>query len=185
MDSGMQDGGHVFGVGLTLLIVIGSMALRNRRPRKLTLEGMWVRPLIFFVLVAFTLAIAPIPDGPVAMSILAVALIMGCAVGWLRGSLMKIEVSSSTHTITAQASVIGMVFILAILALRMTLRSAETMVAGVPAAAVADGLILFAGAMMITQTIEMFLRARRLLNEARTAAVAEATSSGANPPIVQ
>ena len=130
MDSGMQDGGHIFGVGVTLLIVVAMMAMRNRKPRRITLEGMWVRPLIYFVLVAFTLAIAKIPDGPASMSILAVALIMGCAVGWLRGSLVRIEINAGTHAISAQASALGMVFIVAILGLRMTLRSAETSLAG-------------------------------------------------------
>lgn len=185
MGSGMQGGGQLYGLGLTLLIAVAVMAMRNRRPRRLRLEAMWVRPVIFVVLIGLTFASAPPPDGPLAMSVIAVALILGVAVGWLRGSLMRIDVHPETHDISAQASVIGMVFILAILGLRMTLRGAAASVAGLPAAAVADGLILFAGAMMITQSVEMFLRARKLLAEAQAAKAPPAATSGTNPPIVQ
>jgi hypothetical protein len=185
MGSGMQGGGQLYGLGLTLLIAVAVMAMRNRRPRRLRLEAMWVRPLIFLVLIGLTFASAAPPDGPLAISVLTVALILGIALGWLRGSLMRIEVHPETHDISAKASVVGMVFILAILGLRMTLRSAATSVAGLPATAIADGLILFAGAMMITQSVEMFVRARKLLADAQAAKAALAAAPGTNPPIVQ
>jgi hypothetical protein len=179
----MGSGGQLYGLGLTLLIAVAVLAMRNRRPRRLRLEAMWVRPLIFLVLIALTFASAPPPDGALALSVLVVALILGVALGWLRGSLMRIDVHPETHDISAQASVVGMVFILAILGLRMTLRNAtsQTSALGLPAAALADGLILFAGAMMITQSVEMFLRARKLLAEAQAAKAPPAAS----PPIVQ
>jgi hypothetical protein len=100
---------------------------------------------------------------------------------------MRIEVHAETHDISAQASVIGMVLILGLLVLRTTLRNAATSTSfgGLPATTVTDALILFAGAMMITQSVEMFLRARKLLAEARTAKAGPAPSPGANPPIVR
>jgi hypothetical protein len=39
--------------------------------------------------------------------------------------------------------------------------------------------------MMITQSVEMFLRARKLLADARAAKAGPTPSPGANPPIVQ
>ena len=184
MDQGAH-GSQFFGIGITLLIAVLVMAMRNRRPRRLRLEALWMRPAIFLLLIAATFVTAPPRLDAAVLSVLGLALVFGVATGWLRGSLMHIEVHPETHDLSARASTLGMVFILAVLVLRTTLRDAAqaTPVAGLSAAAVADALILFAGAMMITQSLEMWLRAGRLLNQAR-AAKAAAVSPGANPPIV-
>lgn len=187
MGSGMQGSGQLYGLGLTLLIAVAVMAMRNRRPRRLRLEAMWIRPLIFLALVGLTFASAPPPQGALAISALAVALILGVALGWVRGSMMRIDVHPETHDISAQASIVGMMLILGLLVLRTSLRNAATTtsIAGLPASALTDSLILFAGAMMITQSLEMFLRARKLLAEAQAAKAPQAPSPDANPPIVQ
>ncbi len=165
MGSGMQGSGQFYGLGLTLLIAVAVMAMRNRRPRRLRLEAMWIRPLIYLALVGLTFTAAPPPQGALAISALAVALILGVGVGWLRGSMMRIDVHPETHDISAQASVVGMMLILGLLVLRTSLRNAATTtsIAGLSATAITGCLILFAGAMMITQSVEMFLRARKLL----------------------
>ena len=183
----MQGGGQLYGLGLTLLVAVAVMAMRNRRPRRLRLEAMWIRPVIYLALVGLTFAAAPPPQGVLAISVLAAALILGVAVGWLRGSMMRIDVHPETHDISAQASIVGMMLILGLLVLRTTLRNAATTtsIAGLPAAALTDSLILFAGSMMITQSVEMFLRARKLLAGAQAAKAAPAPSPGANPPIIQ
>jgi membrane protein CcdC involved in cytochrome C biogenesis len=187
MGSGMQGSGQLYGLGLTLLIAVAVMAMRNRRPRRLRLEAMWIRPVIFLALVGMTFASAPPPQGALAISALAAALILGVGLGWLRGSTMRIDVHPETHDISAQASIVGMMLILGLLALRTSLRNAAstTSIAGLPAAALTDCLILFAGAMMITRSVEMFLRARKLLAEAQAAKTPQAPSPDANPPIVQ
>ncbi|MGH7023941.1 MAG: hypothetical protein ACREEB_10170 [Caulobacteraceae bacterium] len=184
MEPGIHGGGQLYGVILTLVVVLGVMLMRNRRPRRLRLEAMWVRPLIFIALIAATFATAPAPPDILAVAVLVVALVLGVGAGWLRGSLMRIDVHPETHDISAQASPVGMLFILAVLGVRIYLRNAAatSAVAGLPATAIADALILLAGAMMITQSLEMWLRARRLLGEAQ-AAKAEKTSPG-NKPIV-
>src|SRR5258708_20979420 len=105
MGSGMQGNGQFYGLGLTLLIAVAVMAMRNRRPRRLRLEAMWIRPLIFLALVGLTIASAPPPQGALAISALAAALILGVALGWLRGSMIRIDVHPETHAITAQASI--------------------------------------------------------------------------------
>ncbi len=55
---------------------------------------------------------------------------------------------------------------------------------GIPTAAITDGLVLLLGAMIVTQSLEMWLRARRLLAEAVAAKAGLLTASG-NPPIVR
>lgn len=183
----MGSGGQFYGLGITLLIAVAILAMRNRRPRRLRLEAMWIRPLIYLGLIGLTFAAAPPPQGALAISALAVALILGVALGWLRGSMMRIDVHPETHDISAQASVVGMMLILGLLVLRTSLRNAATTtsIAGLPAAALTDCLILFAGAMMITQSLEMFLRARKLLAEAQAAKASPSPSAGANPPIIR
>jgi hypothetical protein len=185
MDPGVHGGGQFYGMALILLIAVPILALRNRRPRRLRLEAMWIRPLIFLVLIGLTFASIPLSLNALAAAVLLLALVLGVGLGWLRGSLMRIEVHPETHDISAQASVVGMVFILALLVLRTSLRTAAPTIAGLPATAVADALILFAGAMMITQSVEMFLRARKLLAEAKIVKAGPAPSPGANPPIVR
>ena len=183
----MGSGSQFYGLGLTLLIAVAVLAMRNRRPRRLRLEAMWIRPLIYLALIGLTFVAAPPPQGALAIAALALALILGVALGWLRGSMMRIDVHPETHDISAQASVVGMMLIVGLLVLRTSLRNAATTtsIAGLPAAALTNCLILFAGAMMITQSLEMFLRARKLLAEAQAAKAPQSPSSGANPPIVQ
>jgi hypothetical protein len=187
MGSGVPGGGQFYGLGVTLLVAVAVLAMRNRRPRRLRLEAMWIRPLVFLALIGLTFASVPPPLDALVVAVLLLALILGVGLGWLRGALMRIEVHPETHDISAQASVVGMVFILGLLVLRTSLRNAATAtsIAGLPAIAVTDALILFAGAMMITQSVEMFLRARKLLADARAAKAGPAPSPGANPPIVQ
>jgi hypothetical protein len=176
-----HGGGQLSGLVITIGIALAVLLMRNRRPRRLRLEAMWIRPLIFVILVGVTFVTVPPPTGAAGILVLVVALGLGVAAGWLRGSLMRIDVHPETHDISAQASPVGMLFILALLGLRMYLRTAAmtTPIPGVPATAIADALILLAGAMMITQSVEMWLRARRLLGEARSAS----TTPG-NPTIV-
>jgi membrane protein CcdC involved in cytochrome C biogenesis len=187
MGTGVHGGSQIYGLGLTLLIAAAVLAMRNRRPRRLRLEAMWIRPLIFLALVGLSFASAPPPRGALAISALAAALVLGVGVGWLRGGMMRIDVHPETHDISARASVVGMMLILGLLVLRTSLRDAATTtsIAGLPAGALTGCLILFAGTMMITQSLEMFLRARKLLAAAQAAKTPPAASPGANPTIVQ
>ena len=173
MQPGAHGGAQLSGLILTLLIAVVLIALRNRRPRRLRLEAMWVRPVIFLALIILTFGATATRTDALSLAIMGLALLLGIAAGWMRGSLMKIEVHPETYDITSRASPAGMLFILAVLGVRIFIRSSamQTSVAGVTAAVIADALILFAAAMMITQGVEMFLRARRLLGEARAASV--------------
>jgi hypothetical protein len=96
---------------------------------------------------------------------------------------MKIEVDTETHAVTSRASPMGIIFIIGILFLRIVLRDAATRIPlGIPAAAIANGLLLLLAAMVVTQSLEMWLRARRLLSEARAAKEASGLPEG-QPPI--
>ncbi len=85
---------------------------------------------------------------------------------------MRIEVDPEPHAVTSRASVEGVVFIVAILAIRMVLRGSALeghAALRVPAIAITDALVPLLDAMIITQDLEMWLRARGPLEAARVA----------------
>jgi hypothetical protein len=189
MDIGSHGGGpgQTYGMIITVIVVLAILFLRNRRPRKLRVEMLWLRPVFFVFIVAATLAAAPPPITLLSVATMTLAVAVGIALGWQRGRFMRIDVDPETHALTSRASPVGMIFILAILALRIGLRDVvmqSRSAFGIPTAAITDGLVLLLGAMIITQSLEMWLRARRLLAEAVAAKAGLVTASG-NPPIVR
>jgi hypothetical protein len=158
------------------LVAVGLiLALRNRQARPLRLERLWLRPLMSALIVGYVLYALPPPLTPVSLLIMSAGLIIGVAVGWQRGRFMRLEVHPETRAVMAKMSSLGMLFVLAVIGLRMwlatTLRGAP--VAGISAATVTDSLMILAGVMMLTQQVEITLRARRLLAEAQTTALAD------------
>jgi hypothetical protein len=187
MGPGMQGGTAQI---LTPLITVAILALvlwrRNSRPRQLRIERLWIRPVLFALIVSATIAATPFPLDPLSLAVFALALVVGAGLGWQRGRFMHIDVHPETHDVTSRVSPVGMIFILAVLALRLLLRGAALengSALGLRAATITDGLILLLGAMIVAQSLEMWLRARRLLEEAR-AAKAASKAPEAQPPLV-
>lgn len=152
---------------LTIGIIIVVMALRMRRMgrmRPLKLSSLWVVPAIYFVVAALMFVQLP-PDRNVAIACL-FALLIGAAVGWQRGKLMQIHVDRETHALNQKASPAAMLFLVALIVIRMASRGAISE-AGVRPAMLTDPLIAFALGVLTLQRVEMFLRARKLLEEAR------------------
>jgi len=177
---------QLYGPIITVVILAVILWRRNSRPRQLRIERLWIRPVLFALIVSATLAATPFPLDPVSLAVFALALVIGAGLGWQRARFMHIDVHPETHDITSRVSPVGMIFILAVLALRLLLRNAaleSRSALGIPAAAITDGLILLLGAMIVTQSLEVWLRARRLLEEAR-AAKAASQNPGAQPPLV-
>ena len=166
-------GGQSALVALTIVLLV--VVRRNSRPRALRVERLWIRPVIFALLIGTSLASAPPAPTPANLALLAVAAVVGGALGWQRGRLMHITVNPETHDLTSKASPIGMIVILGLVVLRLGLRGAISNLKGAPmisAIAAADSLIVLAGAMMMVQNLEMWLRAQRLLTQARAAKIA-------------
>ena len=118
------------------------------------------------------MAAATPPLDPESIALLTAALVIGCAMGWLRGRSIKIDVHPETHDITARASPIGLVFIFALLAVRFGLRDFALETAPglhLSFIAIADAFVLLAVGMMVVQGLEMWIRARQLLAEAQAA----------------
>lgn len=153
---------------ITIAIIIIVMILRMRRMaqmRRLRLEMLWVVPTLYFIVAVIMFFQLP-PTGWVA-TVTSVALLIGAAVGWKRGTLMHIHVDPQTHALNQKASPAAMIFLIALIAVRALghdVLGAE----GVSPAMITDPLIAFALGMFTLARVEMFLRGRRLLEEAKS-----------------
>ena len=152
---------------ITIGIVVVVMALRMRgmgKMRPLKLGSLWIVPALYLGVAAIMFAQLP-PVGWVAIASI-VALLIGAAVGWQRGKMMQIHVDPETQALNQKASPAAMIFLIALIAVRMLGRGLLGS-KGVSPAMLTDPLIAFALGMFSLTRLEMYLRAKRLLDEAR------------------
>lgn len=153
---------------ITIGVIIVVMALRMRRMgkiRPLKLETLWVVPAIYLVVAVLMFVQLP-PTGWVAITA-AIGLVIGAGVGWQRGKMMHIHVDPETHALNQKASPAAIFFLIALILVRMAARSLLGQESGVSPAMLTDPLIAFALGMFTLQRVEMYLRAKRLVEEAR------------------
>jgi len=152
--------GTAFVIGLVMFLRIRSM----RRAQRLRLETLWIIPAIYAVFTALVFSQSP-PHG-LQWVYACIALVAGALLGWRRGALMRIQVDPETHVLNQQASPAALLFILVLVGARQLLRL-EAVSLGVNVALATDLLMVFALGLFAATRLEMFLRARRLLNAAR------------------
>jgi len=153
---------------ITFGIIVVVMALRMRglsKMRPLKLETLWIVPGMYAVVAALMFFTLP-PVGWVAIASLA-GLAAGAAVGWQRGKMMHIHVDPETHALNQKASPAAMFFLIALIVVRSGARSLLGADSHVSPAMLTDPLIAFALGMFTLQRVEMYLRAKRLLEEVR------------------
>ena len=156
---------------IAVAVVVAVLFFRLRRlsaGRRLRLEWLWVTPVILLVLSVPTIFYArPVGADWVWM---AIALILGGALGWMRGRMMRIDVDPETHALNMKASPAAVLFIVGLLVLRMALKTVALQEAGawrIDATLITDVFIAFAIGLITLQRVEMWLRGQRLLAEAR------------------
>jgi membrane protein CcdC involved in cytochrome C biogenesis len=153
---------------ITIGIIVVVMALRMRRMgkmRPLKLGSLWIVPALYLVVAALMFWQLP-PTGWVAIAS-AIGLAIGAAVGWQRGKMMHIHVDPETHALNQKASPAAMMFLVALIVVRSLARNILGQESNVSPAMLTDPLIAFALAMFTLTRLEMYLRAKRLLEEAR------------------
>jgi len=149
-----------------ILVVVGLRLRRMSQMRPLRLEMMWIMPAILSILF-LTLLYAYRPTNTDWLWIAASAAV-GAAIGWYRGKMMQIHVDPETHALNQKASPLAMLFILLIIGVRYGLR-AEAPALGLNINLVTDASVAFAVGMFTAVRVEMFIRAKRLLAEAKAA----------------
>jgi membrane protein CcdC involved in cytochrome C biogenesis len=155
---------------IAVLIALPLILLRNRRPRILRPQWLWVMPLIVVGLIGFGMWGMSYSDpehsalDATSWTILAAGGLLGAAFGWWRGKMVTIE-KHADGTLKAQASPLGVVIIIAVLVLRQALKpwlEANAEAWHVNPLAILEAFMVFAAAMIVVQRIEMFIRARRI-----------------------
>lgn len=164
------DTPHLIRYGITALVIGLILALRLRRmskARPLTLERLWIVPSLYALLVA-SLFVQSEPSLSGWLLCVA-ALAVGAGLGWQRGRMMHLSVDPETHQLNQKASIGGLLFIVVLVAIKMVGQ--------------AEGAALHLDVMLLTQAfgalalglfsamrVEMYLRGKRLLAQARAAA---------------
>lgn len=157
---------NLFAVLASLIVVVGVLLFRARRmsvKRPLKPGSLWIVPAIFLGIAALTLAQFP-PRG-LDWVWNGVALVLGAALGWQRGRLMKIWVEPDSGRLMTQGSGWAIVFLVGLIVVRTLLRTGLAMEAGtwaISPALINDVFVIFAFGLFATQRAEMALRAQRL-----------------------
>lgn len=161
-------------IGYVIMAVVLSIVLivrvrRVNQVRPLKVERLWVVPAVYLVLTLLTFATTP-PDAA-GWALCALAFVIGGALGWQRGRLMRIDVDPETHAVTMVQSPAALFFIVILIAIRSGMRSASQYGAigflHMSPATLTDILVAFGLGLFTAQRVEMFLRARRLLADTR------------------
>lgn len=166
----------LIGIGVLVLAIFAFRMSRMRQARPLRIEWLWVTPAIMIAAVGFMIwGLGQQHQTLEGMdwAWMALMLVIGAAIGWYRGRMMKIEVNPETHALNQQASPAAIIFIVALLVVR---RAADYFLQGEAKAWHIDLALLTAAPVvlvvgMLTATrVEMFIRARRMLSEAKRGA---------------
>ncbi|KQS02028.1 hypothetical protein ASG11_14590 [Sphingomonas sp. Leaf357] len=157
---------------ITAVIVTIVLALRlrgMRKMRRLRLETLWIVPAIYLLFAGIMFYEFP-PTG-IAWAVCAAALLVGAGIGWQRGKLMEIHVDPQTHMLNQKASPAAFLFIVVLIVVRMAARGVLAEGGGygfhLNAMVVTDVLIALALGLFSATRLEMYLRAKRLLDEAK------------------
>jgi hypothetical protein len=147
------------------IVVFGLRARRMTRLRPLRIERLWIVPALYLAaVVAFFVWSPPTLAGWGAAVL---GLVVGAAVGWQRGKTMQIHVDPETHALNQKASLAGILFLVALVAVKSAARTEGSAFMHLNVAMLTDGLAALALGMFTAQRLEMYLRATRLLEEAR------------------
>ncbi|HTJ63950.1 MAG TPA: hypothetical protein VL899_09075 [Alphaproteobacteria bacterium] len=151
---------------LPILIVAAMFALRWRqmiRPRKLRLVTLWMGPVAVLAGIALTMAGRPAPTvgHDLGLAVLAVA---GSALGWTRAKLSKVEFDSENAMLTLRGTPYGILFLLALIAIRTGLRilSAKHPEWGINLTRATDFLLFFAFGLVLGYAAEVYRAARQV-----------------------
>lgn len=147
-------------------IVLFFRLRRMSQMRPLKLEQLWIVPAIYLLAVGWIFYHGT-PDST-GWLICGGAFVAGCLLGWQRGRMMQISIDPETHALNQKASVAGMLFIVALILIKAAAQALgpefHLNIALATQAFASFGLGLFT-----LQRVEMYLRAKRLLKEARPA----------------
>jgi hypothetical protein len=166
---------------LPILIILPVLYFRMRRMSRaqpLKLGRMWIRPAIFLGLMALVL-LAPGPHGqphhwaPQAWIWLALAATLGGIAGWYWGRTMAIDVHPEDGTLMVKGGQAAMLVLVVLILFRLGLRAGlqvEATAWHLDMLLISDASIVFTALLFSVRSVEMYLRARRVMAAALAAA---------------
>ncbi|RZJ86183.1 MAG: DUF1453 family protein [Brevundimonas sp.] len=156
---------------IAVLVAMGLIVLRNRAPRVLHPERLWIMPAIVLPLIGLGLwgsqyepGASHVAFGPAGWGLLALGLALGAAFGWQRGRMVVIQ-RTPEGVLKAQASPLAVMLIVLVFVTRSALRpwtEAHAADWHVSPLAIGDAFLMFVVGMIVAQRIEMYLRARHI-----------------------
>ncbi|MBV9550192.1 MAG: DUF1453 family protein [Alphaproteobacteria bacterium] len=162
---------------LPVAIIAVVFLLRARRvgkPQPLKLGLLWLRPALLLLACAAILFLPPRPGAaPLVLTpqdwvVLAFAALAGAIGGWQLGRTMAIEVYPEDGTLMVTTSPVGLL-VLAALVISRTVARSEAGLAGanwpLNPTVIVDALIVFTAAMFTVRSVEMYLRAKKVMGE--------------------
>jgi hypothetical protein len=158
-----------YAITAVLIAAVLFLRLRNMgKTRKLRVEMLWIIPTIYLAFAGLLFWRMP----PVGLGWLWTALgfAVGAAIGWQRGRMIAVSVDPVTHELNQRTSPAAILFILLLIGLRMGMRSAligSSAYWHPGATLVTDIFAASAVGILAVYRLEIYLRARRLLREAR------------------
>ena len=166
-----HQGGNWLTTLLPFVIIAIVFALRVRtmnKERPLKVGGLWVVPVIYLLIVGSMLIALPPP--PLGWALVALGIVAGAVLGWHRGKLIRIERDAATGELRQRASPLAMLLLLAIIVLKLGARAifGDTAAAHPDSGALllTDAFLGFALGLLSATRLELYLRARRILQTA-------------------
>ena len=151
---------------VAIIFVLAMFLFRGRRMiarRPLKPGTLWIVPAVFLAVTALNFYQFPphAADWPWLIAVM----LVGAALGWQRGRLMDITVDSESGELMVQGSRWAVIFLAALILIRMAVRGGlnlEAQAGVISPALINDGFVIFALGLFGTQRAEMALRAARL-----------------------
>lgn len=167
---------------LVIAPLVALMLWRNMKGRRVRVEALWIRPVILLTIAGVAVSQTKAASAALVAAMTA-ALAVGAGLGWLRGRMTRIAVDPETHMATSQASPLGLIFILGLIAFRFAARYLLAENAGalhVDVVQTTDVLLALAVGLVAAQQLEIWIRCRRLIAQSVAAKAEQARS-----PVVQ
>jgi len=148
-----------------IAVVVGIRLRTMNRERPLNVGTLWIIPVVYLALVASMLfALRPSPAG---WALMAAGLLAGALLGWHRGKMIRIERNPETGKLMQRASPLAMLLLVGLIVLKLGARAifGDSAVAHPTSAAMllTDAFIGFALGLLSATRLEIYLRARRLI----------------------
>lgn len=166
-----HHGGSWIATFLPFIVIALVFALRFRsmsKDRPLKVGTLWVVPAIYLLVVASMFIALPPP--PLGWVLIALGIIGGALLGWHRGKLIRIERDAASGQLRQRASPLAMLLLMAIVLLKLGAREifGDTAAAhpGSGALLLTDAFVGFALGLLSATRLELYLRARRILETA-------------------